>query len=77
MLYGGKYTSGDHPFTHSASHKDTAGGTKNLHFEFQTKGHISTSLMSIVCVSWPKEVSSYCIFPQSVGKRLHKMEKYA
>ena len=37
MLYGGKYTCGDHPFTHTASHKDTAVGTKNLQFGLQTK----------------------------------------
>ena len=59
MFYGGKYTCGDHPFTHTASHKDTAVGTKNLLFGFQTKGHISTSLMSISRGSWPKKVSSY------------------
>ena len=58
MLYGGKYTCGDHPFTHSASHTDTAVGTKNLKFGLQTKGQISTGLMSIVCVSWAKQVSS-------------------
>ena len=32
MLYGGNYTCGDHPFTYSVSHKDTAVGTKNLKF---------------------------------------------
>ena len=59
MLHGGKYTCGDHPFTHTASHKDTAVGTKNLLSGLQTKGHISTGLMSIARVSWPKQVSSY------------------
>ena len=58
MLYVGKYTCGDHPFTHTASHKDTAVGTKNLKFGLQTKGHISTILMSIARISWPKQVSS-------------------
>ncbi|KAK6323524.1 hypothetical protein J4Q44_G00058630 [Coregonus suidteri] len=58
MLYGGKYTRRDHPFTHTASHKVTAIGTKNLKFGLQTKGHISTGLMSIVRVSWPKQVCS-------------------
>ena len=29
MLHGGNHTSGDHLFTYSASHKDTAVGTKN------------------------------------------------
>ena len=30
MLHGGNHTCGDHPFTYSASHKDTEIGTKNL-----------------------------------------------
>ena len=34
-------------------------GTNNLKFGFQTKGQISTSLMSIARVSWPKQVSSF------------------
>ena len=54
-----KYTYGDRPFTHTAFHKDTAVGTKNLPFGLQTKGQISTGLMSIAHVSWPKQVSSY------------------
>ena len=58
MLHGGNYTCGDHPFTYSASHKDTALGTKNI-WTHQTKGQISTGLMSIARVSWPKQVSSY------------------
>ena len=53
MLYGGKYTCGDHPFTYTASHNDTVVGTKNLQFGFQTKRHISTGLMDIACVSCP------------------------
>jgi hypothetical protein len=32
MLHGGNHTCGDHPFTYSASHEDTAVGTKNLKF---------------------------------------------
>ena len=59
MLYGGKYKRGDHSFHHTASHKDTAVGTKNLQFGLQTKGQISTCLMSIAHVSWPKQISSY------------------
>ena len=59
MLYGGKYTCRDHPFTHTASHKDTVVGTKNLQLGLQTKGQNSTGLMSIARVSWPKQVSSY------------------
>ena len=59
MLYGEKYTCGDHPFTHTASHKDMAVGTNNLQFRLQTKGQISTGLVSIARVSWPKQVSSY------------------
>ena len=43
MLHGGNYTCRDHPFTYSASHKDTAVVTKNLKL-----GQISTGLMSIV-----------------------------
>ena len=62
MLHGGNQTCGDLLFTYSASHKDTAVGTKNLIWTHQTKGHISTSLMSITHVSWPKQVSSY-LFP--------------
>jgi hypothetical protein len=58
MHYGGKYKCRDHLFTPTVSHKDTVVGTKNLQFGFQTKGHISTGLMSIARVSWPKQVSS-------------------
>ena len=32
MLHGGNHTCGDHPFTYSASHKDTAVRTKNVKF---------------------------------------------
>ena len=59
MLHGGNHTCGDHPFTYSASHKDTKVGYKNLIWTHQTKGQISTSLMSFACISWPKQVSSY------------------
>ena len=34
MLHGGNHTCWDHPFTYSASYKDTAVGTKNLKFGF-------------------------------------------
>ena len=59
MLHGGNHICRDYPFTYSASHNDTAVETKNLKFVLQTKGQISTSLMSISCVSWPNQVSSY------------------
>ena len=59
MLYGGKYICGEHPFTHTTSHKHTAVGIKNLQFGLLTKGQISTGLMSIARVSWPKQISSY------------------
>ena len=59
MLHGGNHTCRDHPFTYSASHKDTAVGTKSLKFGLiQSKGPISTGLMSIARVSWLKQVSS-------------------
>ena len=49
---------GDHPFTYSASHKGTVVGTKNLKCGLiRSKGQISTGLMSIAHVSWPKQVS--------------------
>jgi hypothetical protein len=48
MLLGGNHTCRDHPFTYSAS---------------QTKWQISTSLISIARVSWPKQVSSLYWFP--------------
>ena len=59
MLYCGKYTCGDHPLTHTESHKYMAIGTKNLQFALESKRQISTGLMSIARVSWPKQVSSY------------------
>jgi hypothetical protein len=62
MLHGGNHTCGDHPFTYSA-----AVGTKNLTFGHQTKGQISTSLMSSACVSWAKQVSSSYWCPFSSG----------
>ena len=42
-----------------ASHKDMAVGTLNLKFGLQPEGQISTGLMSIARVSWPKQFSSY------------------
>ena len=56
MLYDQKYTCRDHLFTHTASHKDTAVGTENVKFGLHSIGHISTGLMSIARVSWPKQV---------------------
>ena len=50
-----KYTCGDHPFTHTASHKDMAFGTKNLKFGLQTKGQISTDLMSLLVFLGPSK----------------------
>ena len=58
MLHGVNYTSGDYPFTYSASHKDSGWKQKSQICTHQTKGHISTGLMSVVRVSWPKKVSS-------------------
>ena len=59
MFHGGNHTCGDHPFTYSASHKDTAGwNQKSQIWTHQTKGQISTSLMSIASVSWSKQFSS-------------------
>ena len=51
MLQGRNHTCGDHLYAYS--HKDIVGI-----WTYQTKGQISTSLMSIACVSWPKQVSS-------------------
>ena len=57
MLHGGNHPCRDHPFTCSASHKDTAVGTKNKQiWTHQTKN--STGLMSTGNVFWPKQVSS-------------------
>ena len=53
MLHDGNHTCRDHPFTYSASYKDTVIETKNLQF-----GQISTGLMFIDHVSWPKHASS-------------------
>ena len=54
MRYGANHACGDQTFTYTASHKDTAVGTKHLQFGLQTKGQISTAR-----VSWPKQASSY------------------
>ena len=58
MLHGGNHTCGDHRFIHTASHKDTAVlNQKSPIWTPQTKVLISTGLMSIARVSWPKQVS--------------------
>ena len=59
MLFGGKYTCRDYPFTHTVSHNDTPVGTKNIKFGLQIKGQNSTGLTSIANVSWPKQISYY------------------
>ena len=59
MLHGGNHTCRDHPFTYSASHKDRGWNQKSQIWTHQTKGQISTGLMSIARVSWPRQVSSY------------------
>jgi hypothetical protein len=56
MLHGGNHTCRDHPFTYSASHKDK--NQKSHIWIHQTNGQISSGLMSIAHVSWPKQVSS-------------------
>ena len=59
MPPGGNQTCGYHPFIYSAPHKDTAVGTKNLIFGLIRPKDISTGLMSIAHISWPRQVSSY------------------
>ena len=62
MLHGGNHTCGNHPYTYSAYHKERHIGLnqKSQIWTHQTKGQISTSLMSIAHVSWPKQV--YCYY---------------
>ena len=63
ILHGGIHTYGDHPFTYSASHKEGSWNQKSQIWTHQTKGQISTGLISIVHVSWAKQVSSYYWVP--------------
>jgi hypothetical protein len=59
MLHGGNHKCGGNPFTYTASHKTQRWNQKSQILTHQTKGHISTGLISIAHFSWPKQVSSY------------------
>jgi hypothetical protein len=56
MLHGGNHTCGDHPFTYSVSQRHSGWKQKSTIWTHQTKGQISTGLMSIAHTSWPKQV---------------------
>ena len=58
MLHDGNNTCGDQPFTYSVSHRQGGWNQKSQIWTHQTKGQISTDLMYIARVSWPKQVSS-------------------
>ena len=62
MLHGGNHMCGYNPFTYSTSHKDVVCvslcvSQKSHIWTHQTKGQISTILMSIAHVYWSKQVS--------------------
>ena len=59
VLHGGNHTCRDHPFTYSASKRHGGWNQKSHIWTHQTKGQISTGIMSIAHVTWPKQVSSY------------------
>jgi hypothetical protein len=45
---------------YSASQRHSGWNQKSQIWTHQTKGQVSTSLMFIACVSWPKQVSCVC-----------------
>ena len=58
MLHSGNHTCRDHPFT-CVSPRHNGWNLKSQIWTHQTKGQISTGLMSFARVSWPKQASSY------------------
>ena len=59
MFHVRNHTCRDNPFTDCISQRHGGWNQKSPIWTHQTKGQISTGLMSIACVSWPKQVSSY------------------
>jgi hypothetical protein len=73
MLQGGNHTCRDHPLTYSASQRHGSWIQKSKIWTHQTKGQISTGLVSIAHVSWPKQVSTYwCPFVVSLQQFNHE-----